>query len=73
MFNMAPSFSSPLGAEYQPVKSGLFLWNSFLLILRYKFISLRLAHIIRASDSWQSSVQSVAVTLPGTEPAQEQK
>lgn len=51
----------------------VYFYGTLLLTLRYKIISLRLAHIIRASDSWQHQFAVCSrQALPGTESAQEQ-
>lgn len=54
--------SAALSAQNTILLKAVYFYGTLLLTLRYKIISLRLAHIIRASDSWQSCVQSVPVT-----------
>lgn len=46
--------SSALSTQNTILLKTVYFYGTLLLILRYKIISLRLAHIIRASDSWQS-------------------
>lgn len=58
---MAPALFSPHSAQNTILLKTVYFCGTLLLILRYKIISLRLAHIIRASDSWQSCLQSVPV------------
>ena len=57
----APALFSPHSAQNTILLKTVYFCGTLLLILRYKIISLRLAHIIRASDSWQSCLQSVPV------------
>lgn len=59
---MAPAPFSPHSARNTILLKTVYFYGTLLLILRYKIISLRLAHIIKASDSWQSCLQSVPVT-----------
>lgn len=61
MFAWRPR-SSALSTQNTILLKTVYFYGTLLLILRYKIISLRLAHIIRASDSWQSCLQSVPVT-----------
>lgn len=58
---MAPALFSPHSAQNTILLKTVYFCGTLLLILRYKIISLRLAHIIRASDSWQNCLQSVPV------------
>ena len=59
---MAPAPFSPHSAQNIILLKTVYFYGTLLLILRYKIISLRLAHINRASDSWQSCLQSAPVT-----------
>ena len=52
----------PCSAQHTILLKAGYFYGTLLLTLRYKIISLRLAHIIRASASWQSCLQSVPVT-----------
>lgn len=61
MFTRHPP-SPALCAQNTILLKTVYFYGTLLLILRYKIISLRLALIIRASDSWQSPLQSVPVT-----------
>lgn len=60
--HMAPAPFSPHSAQNIILLKTVYFYGTLLLILRYKIISLRLAHINRASDSWQSCLQSAPVT-----------
>lgn len=53
--------SAALSAQNTILLKAVYFYGTLLLILRYKIISLRLAHIIRALDSWQNCLQSVPV------------
>lgn len=61
MFSWHPR-SSALSTQNTILLKTVYFYGTLLLILRYKIISLRLAHIIRISDSWQSRLQSAPVT-----------